>query len=564
MGVVHRAIDRETGETVAVKLLHALYADEPAYRERFAREVELARRIDSPNVVRVLGYGIREGLPYVALEYVEGRSLRELIAEHGPYAWAEARALLAQIASGLAAAHDAGVVHRDVKPSNILVTAEGLAKLTDFGIATALDLTKLTGTSTLLGTPTYMAPEGPLDARSDLYSLGIVAYELLTGLPPFEGDSHQAVILAHVRTAPDLARLPAAARGLVGSLLAKDPGRRPRSARHVLASLAPAATTVSSRPTVRLRARPPARAAAGSLAALAVLAAAVVMVAPGIWPGPAATASPAPSADASEAGLVSRSPIASRHPAEAPTITGSLSTPSTSPAPDASSSLPASGPPTELPTSAASSAPQRDVSAPATPASVRVSLTSATSVEITWKDRADDESGFQIVDTTFWDGYRPTITTEVARNRTSAAISELSVGRMHCFFVRAVNGAGSSQDARATPDCIRTPGPAPDPTLVAAHVVNGACGDLVCVEVTVSPNGCERVDDNNYCNAAVLLDGQLGPNRTRTMINATEFTFVVWIPPGHHCFSVAWQVGSVSEGTARLVSEPSAGICLDL
>jgi serine/threonine-protein kinase len=204
MGVVWRARDEETGQIVALKLLHSAYSDDPDYVTRFERELELARRIKSPNVVGVIGYGVREGTPYLALEYVDGKSLRERLASRGPYTWQETKPLLAQIAQGLADAHAAGVVHRDIKPSNILIGSDGVAKIADFGIARGLDLTRVTGTSTLLGTPAYLPPEGPQDERSDLYSLGIVAYELLAGVPPFEGSTYAEVIMAHVRIPPDL------------------------------------------------------------------------------------------------------------------------------------------------------------------------------------------------------------------------------------------------------------------------------------------------------------------------------------------------------------------------
>jgi serine/threonine protein kinase len=230
MGVVWRARDEETGQIVALKLLHSAYADDPEYVTRFERELELARRIKSPNVVGVIGYGVREGTPYLALEYVDGPSLRERLASHGPYSWSETKALLTQIAKGLADAHAAGVVHRDIKPSNILIGSDGVAKIADFGIARGLDLTRVTGTSTLLGTPAYLPPEGPQDERSDLYSLGIVAYELLAGVPPFEGSTYAEVLMAHVRVPPDLDRLPVEARPIVGWLLAKEPKDRPQSA----------------------------------------------------------------------------------------------------------------------------------------------------------------------------------------------------------------------------------------------------------------------------------------------------------------------------------------------
>jgi hypothetical protein len=237
MGVVWKARDEETGAIVALKLLHAAYADEPDYIVRFERELELARRIHSRNVVEVLGYGVRDGMPYLALQYVDGPTVRQLLADRGPYTWDETRDLLVQIATGLRDAHAAGVVHRDVKPSNILVGADGVAKLADFGIARGVDMTRVTGTSTLLGTPAYMPPEGAIDERSDLYSLGIVAFELLSGAPPFEGDTFSAVLLAHLRTPPELGRLPEVAQPIVGWLLQKDPNARPQSAGELLAVL---------------------------------------------------------------------------------------------------------------------------------------------------------------------------------------------------------------------------------------------------------------------------------------------------------------------------------------
>jgi serine/threonine protein kinase len=228
MGVVWKARDEETGQIVALKLLREAYAEDPEYLARFERELELARRIDSVHVVKVLGFGVREKVPYLALEYVDGPSLHDALVKHGPYSWPETRALLIQLTQGLADANAAGVIHRDVKPSNVLVGPDGVAKLTDFGIARGIDTTRMTATSTMLGTPAYLAPEGPKDARSDLYSLGIIGYELLTGSVPFKGTSHQEVIFEHVRTPPDLSRLPAEARPIIGMLLAKDPAERPQ------------------------------------------------------------------------------------------------------------------------------------------------------------------------------------------------------------------------------------------------------------------------------------------------------------------------------------------------
>jgi eukaryotic-like serine/threonine-protein kinase len=283
MGVVWRARDEETGQIVALKLLHSAYSDDPDYVTRFERELELARRIKSPNVVGVLGFGVLDGTPYLALEYVDGPTLRQSLVKHGPYAWDETKALLAQIAQGLADAHAAGVVHRDVKPSNILMRPDGVAKIADFGIARGLDLTRVTGTSTLLGTPAYLPPEGPQDERSDLYSLGIVAYELLAGVPPFEGSTYAEVLMAHVRLAPDLDKLPPGARPIVGWLLDKDPKGRPQSAAELLAVLE------------GTKAVPAALVAPATIAGTTLIAAATPMAVPIMQLGPLpATASPAP------------------------------------------------------------------------------------------------------------------------------------------------------------------------------------------------------------------------------------------------------------------------------
>ena len=242
MGVVWKARDTETGQIVALKLLRAAYSEDPDYLARFERELELAKRIYSQNVVQVLGYGVRDGTPYLSLEFVDGPSLREILKAHGPYSWPEARQVLTQLAEGLADAHATGVIHRDMKPSNVLVGPDGVAKIADFGIAKGLDLTRVTGTSTLLGTPAYLPPEGPADQRSDLYSLGVVAYELMTGVVPFEGRTYQDVILAHVRTPPNLDRLPPEARPIIGWLLAKDPASRPQTARQLIRALSGAET----------------------------------------------------------------------------------------------------------------------------------------------------------------------------------------------------------------------------------------------------------------------------------------------------------------------------------
>lgn len=237
MGTVWKARDAETGEFVALKLLHPMYVDDPDYVARFEREVEITRRIDSPFVVNTLGYGKRDGVPYVAMEFVAGQSLRDRLRASGPFDWDEAKRIATELAQALAAAHAVGVIHRDIKPSNVLLDSEGNVKLVDFGISRATDLTRMTGSVTVLGTPAYMSPDGNANEQSDLYALGCVLYEILSGSPPFEGDSQQQVLLKHVREDPNLETLPADSRKVVGWLLQKEPRRRPASAAALLAVL---------------------------------------------------------------------------------------------------------------------------------------------------------------------------------------------------------------------------------------------------------------------------------------------------------------------------------------
>jgi serine/threonine-protein kinase len=237
MAVVWKARDRESGELVALKVLHSHFAEDPDYIARFEREVEVTQRIDSPNAVKILGYGSDGGDLFLTMEYIDGQSLRELLHSRGKLPWEETKAIAEQVAAGLKAAHEKGVIHRDIKPSNIMLASDGIARLADFGIARLADMTRLTGSSTMLGTPLYMAPDTETDVRSDLYSLGVVLYEMLAGEPPFPGPSQAAIMMGHLKGSPDITRVPAEARGLLRRLLAKDPASRPSSAGEVLALL---------------------------------------------------------------------------------------------------------------------------------------------------------------------------------------------------------------------------------------------------------------------------------------------------------------------------------------
>jgi serine/threonine-protein kinase len=262
MALVYLARDRKLDSLVAVKLLADNLSADPELRERFRREAELARRLSHPNVVRVLGSGETDGRAFIVLEFVECGNLAEELARAGPLSRERVAELGAQAAAGLAHAHERGLVHRDVKPQNLLLAADGTLKVSDFGIAHAVDGTRLTAIGSVLGTAAYLAPEQARSeettAACDVYALGVVLRELSGGTPD------------------DL-------QGLVGACLRDDPAARPtarevelvlrgeREAPTRLLPSAPAApTSVMRRPRSR-RARTLVAAAACAVAvALAI------------------------------------------------------------------------------------------------------------------------------------------------------------------------------------------------------------------------------------------------------------------------------------------------------
>ena len=201
MSTVYLATDTRLDRDVALKVLYPHLAADPGFLERFEREAKSAARLSHPHVVGVLDQGIDEnGLAYLVMEYVPGRTLRDLLRERGTLTPRQALALLDAVVEGLAAAHDAGLIHRDVKPENVLLSEDGRIKIADFGLARAV--TTSTNTGTLVGTVAYLAPElvtgGGADERSDVYSAGIMLYELLTGSQPFTGDVPIQVAFQHV------------------------------------------------------------------------------------------------------------------------------------------------------------------------------------------------------------------------------------------------------------------------------------------------------------------------------------------------------------------------------
>jgi eukaryotic-like serine/threonine-protein kinase len=204
MSSVYRARDSVLERRVALKVLHEHFSADPEYVERFRREARAIARLNHPNIVTVIDRGEFGKRQFIVFEHIPGVNLKEVVEREGQLPVAQALALTHQIARGLAFAHQHGVVHRDVKPQNVLLDESGTAKVTDFGIARSVDPgQELTQTGTLLGTSDYIAPEQasgqPVDARSDQYSLGVLLYELLTGEVPYPADTFMAVAMRHLR-----------------------------------------------------------------------------------------------------------------------------------------------------------------------------------------------------------------------------------------------------------------------------------------------------------------------------------------------------------------------------
>lgn len=250
MGKVYEAEERLTRRRVALKVLRPELARSEDGRRLFVGEMGILASLDHPNVVRCLACTEVEGQLVMALELLDGRTLRQVLAEDGAFGWQDAVAIAAQIASALAAAHGAErpIVHRDLKPENVMMLRDGSVKVMDFGIAKVVQEISRTTTQSL-GTLQYMSPEqidaAPIDARSDLYSLGLVFYELLAGRPPFESVSPRELLNLQCTAPPpplpdDVRRsLPKGIEGLIMELLAKRPDDRPSTAEDVLHELEP-------------------------------------------------------------------------------------------------------------------------------------------------------------------------------------------------------------------------------------------------------------------------------------------------------------------------------------
>jgi serine/threonine-protein kinase len=320
MGMVYKARDRRLDdEVVAIKVLRPDFAQDPSMASRFRSEIKLARKVRHRNVCAIHDYGEDRGLLYISMEYVEGVDLKQVLKKSGALPPEQAYAVAIQVAEGLQAVHDAGIVHRDLKTPNIMRDASGVARLMDFGVAKRVGEGAATVTGHIVGTPEYMSPEQAqglkVDARSDVYALGIVVYEIFTGQVPFRGETPISTILKHINDPPPL-ELPPAARlapelkAVLRRCLAKDPADRYafarevgdalREAQHPSRRQVPMATEVLNAPTLP-RAAParPRRALRPWLLAVPLAAAAGVVLlvrAPTLVPdpGPATTMAAAP------------------------------------------------------------------------------------------------------------------------------------------------------------------------------------------------------------------------------------------------------------------------------
>ncbi len=271
MAWVYLAEDLVDKNQVAVKVLYPQFSQDMSYVQRFIREAKLAIQISSDHIVRILNYGADRDVHYLVMEYIEGQDLATTLRKRGPLPWREALEIAAQVALALEAANSCGVVHRDIKPQNIMITREGLVKVLDFGIARARTLPSLTQTG-FVGSPSYIAPEQAMgeevDIRSDIYSLGVVLYEMLSGKLPFEAATPWSIISQHIANKPPALRmaaadLPPAVEELVNKMLAKDPADRYQTPGELLAAI-----EAALRGRVDAGKRPPQAPRAGQIAAL--------------------------------------------------------------------------------------------------------------------------------------------------------------------------------------------------------------------------------------------------------------------------------------------------------
>src|SRR5580765_1121277 len=249
MANVYLAEDQELGRRVAIKMLDERHSGDEQFIERFRREAKNAAGLSHPNIVSIYDRGVSDGTYYIAMEYLDGRTLKELLVARGPTPIPVAIDYARQILAALGFAHRNGVVHRDIKPHNVSVASDGRLKVMDFGIAHA-GPSQMTQTGSIIGTAQYLSPEqakgAPVTPASDMYSVGIVLYEMLTGTVPFTGDTPLEIAMKHLSAIPEppsehRAEVPHELDSIVLRALAKDPAERYQSAEEMDADLARAA-----------------------------------------------------------------------------------------------------------------------------------------------------------------------------------------------------------------------------------------------------------------------------------------------------------------------------------
>ena len=246
MSVVYKARCNKLDRLVAVKILKREFCDNEEIVKKFKIEATAIATLSDTNIVNVLDVGTQEDINYIVMEYVKGKTLKEIINNEGPLGYEDAINKALQISEALKCAHDNGIIHRDVKPQNILVSENGLVKVTDFGIAKSATSSTMTSTTTVMGSAHYFSPEQAkgeiVDIRTDLYSLGVVLYEMVTGKVPFDAESPVAIALKHIQEQPNSpkmvnSKVPTSLNDLILKLMSKEPKDRYQTAGDVIIDL---------------------------------------------------------------------------------------------------------------------------------------------------------------------------------------------------------------------------------------------------------------------------------------------------------------------------------------